>query len=190
MRLSKGFFLCLKNVKLLASASLILGSLPLASADEDEAQRDKGLAIVDIQRVVNESIIGKAARSNVEAQIKKSKAKLSNLQSDLEKGQSELQKQAGVLSASALDERREALSRKQLDVQRSYQDIQEQLAKLNEREIKKVVDEANKVVDALAQERGYTFVFERDRRSVVYASPRIDITEEVIKTLDKRKINL
>jgi outer membrane protein len=190
MRLSRAFFWCLKNVKLLISASLICSSLPIASAEEGEAQRDNLIAIVDIQRVVNESIIGKAARSNVEAQIKKSKAKLSNLQSDLEKAQAELQKQASVLSASALDERREGLRRKQLDVQRAYQDIQEQLAKLNEREIKKVVDEANKLVDALAQERDYTFVFERDRRSVVYASPRIDITEEVIKALDKRKIDL
>jgi Skp family chaperone for outer membrane proteins len=74
-------------------------------------------------------------------------------------------------------------------VQRAYQDIQEQLAKLNEREIKKVVDEANKVVSTLAEEKGYSFVFERDRRSVVYASPRIDITEEVIKTLDKRRVD-
>jgi outer membrane protein len=154
------------------------------------AQAKDTIAIVDIQRVVNESIIGKAARSNMESQVKKAKVKLSNLQADFEKGKTDLQKQAGILSGSALEERKESLGKKQLEVQRAYQDMQEQLAKANEKEIRKVVEEIQKVVDELADDKGYAFIFEKDRQSVIYANPQIDITQDVVKILDKKKIDL
>jgi outer membrane protein len=151
---------------------------------------DEKIAIVDVQRVVNESIIGKAARSNMESQIQKAKVKLGNLQADLEKGKADLQKQSGILSGAALEERRESLGKKQLEAQRVYQDMQEQLAKANDREIRKVVEEVQKVVDELADDKDYTFIFEKDRQSVIYANPGLDITQEVVKILDKRKVDL
>jgi len=167
----------------MASLACVLGWIGVARAEIS-------VAIVDVQRVVNESIIGKAARSNMESQIQKAKVKLSNLQADLEKGKADLQKQSGILSGSALEERREALGKKQLEVQRAYQDIQEQLAKTNDKEIRRVVEEVQKVVDEMADEKGYSFVFEKDRQSVVYANPQIDITQDVVKILDKRKVDL
>jgi outer membrane protein len=167
----------------MASLACVLGWIGVARAEIS-------VAIVDVQRVVNESIIGKAARSNMESQIQKAKVKLSNLQADLEKGKADLQKQSGILSGSALEERREALGKKQLEVQRAYQDMQEQLAKTNDKEIRRVVEEVQKVVDEMADEKGYSFVFEKDRQSVVYANPQIDITQDVVKILDKRKVDL
>jgi len=154
------------------------------------ADQEAGIAIVDVQKVVNQSIIGKAARSNLEREMQKAKVKLSTLQADFEKQKSDLDKQSAVLSGAALEERRENLAKKQRDVQRMYQDMQEQLARLNDKEIKTVVDEVNKVVQELAKERSYEFVFEKDRQAVVYAAPKLDITEEVIAKLDKKKVDL
>lgn len=156
----------------------------------DVVQAQVSVAIVDVQRVVNESIIGKAARSNMESQIQKAKVKLSNLQADLEKSKADLQKQSGILSGSALEERREALEKKQLEVQRAYQDMQEQLAKTNDKEIRQVVEEIQKVVDEMAEDKGYSFIFEKDRQSVIYANPKMDITQDVVKIIDKRKVDL
>jgi Skp family chaperone for outer membrane proteins len=101
-----------------------------------------------------------------------------------------LQKQSGVLSGSALEGRKEALAKKQRDAQKTFQDTQEELAKVNDREIRKVREEIKKVVDEVADDRGYSFVFERDRQSVVFASDRLDITVEVIQRLDKKKVDL
>lgn len=150
----------------------------------------ESIAIVDVQKVVNDSIIGKAAKSNLEREMQKAKVKLSNLQADFEKQKGALEKQAAVMSKAALEDRRDALMKKQQEVQRAYQDSQEQLAKINDREIRKVVDEINKLVKELADDRKYEFVFERDRQAIVYSSSRIDITQEVIKLLDKKKLDL
>ena len=148
------------------------------------------VAIVDTQKVISDSIIGKAAKNNLEGQIKKGQAKLAALKSDFDKQKAELEKQASLLSGSALESRQEALQKKQMELQQSYQEIQEKLAKANETELSKVVGQINDVVSDLADERGYKFVFERDRQSVLYASDKIDITNEVVKILDKKKVAL
>lgn len=82
------------------------------------------IGVVDTQRVLNESVLGKASKSNLEAQIKKGQAKLTAMKSELEKEQAGLQKQSGVLSASALEARKEALGKKQVEFQRAYEDLQ------------------------------------------------------------------
>jgi Skp family chaperone for outer membrane proteins len=53
-----------------------------------------------------------------------------------------------------------------------------------------VVEEIQKVVDEIAGDKGYSFIFEKDRQSVIYANPQIDITQDVVKLLDKRKVDL
>ena len=99
-------------------------------------------------------------------------------------------KQSAILSGTALEERREALAKKQREVQTVYQEAQQQLASLNDKEIKKVVDQISEVVNEIADDRDFEFVFEKDRQAVIYASPRIDITQDVIKILDKKKVDL
>jgi outer membrane protein len=150
----------------------------------------QNIAVVDTQRVVNDSIIGRAARNNFEGEIKKGQAKLAQLKSDFEKQKGDLDKQAAILSGAALEAKREALSKKQIELQRAYQDIQEQLARDNEREMSQVVRQVSNVVQGLAKERGYDFVFERDRQAVVFYSEKVDITAEVVQLLDKQKVAL
>lgn len=150
----------------------------------------ESVALVDTQLVLTQSIIGKAARSNLEGRVKKAQAKLVQSKTDFDKQRGELEKQAAILSGSALEAKKEALGKKQVELQRLYQDAQEELAKANEQELIKVVKEIQLVVDQLAKERKYTFVFEKDRQTVLYSSDRIDISSEVVKILDKKKVAL
>ena len=148
------------------------------------------IAVVDTQAVLNQSIIGKAAKSNVETELKKGQARLAQLKTDFEKASAELGKQAAVLSGAALEDRKEALSKKRTDYERAAMDLRDGVMRKNDTELGKAVKEIEAVVSEFASEEGYTFVFERDRQTVVYASEAIDITESVVQALDKRKIAL
>jgi outer membrane protein len=150
----------------------------------------EAVAVVDTQWVLNQSIVGKAARSNLEGRVKKAQASLAQRKSDFEKERSALEKQAKILSGGALESKKEALGKKQLELQRAYQDAQEELAKANEQEISKVVGEIQSAVKEVAKERKLTFVFEKDRQTVLYAADRIDISSDVVKILDKKKVDL
>jgi len=126
------------------------------------------IALVDTQKILTQSIVGKAARSNLEGRVKKAQARLAQAKGDFDKQRAELEKQAVILSGAALETRKDALGKKQLELQRLYQDTQEELAKANEQELTRVVKEIRSVVDDLAKERKLTFVFEKDRQTVLY----------------------
>lgn len=154
------------------------------------AAQTSSIAIVDMQRIIDSSIIGKAARSNVEIEAKKSQAKIGQLKNDLDKGKVELEKQASLLSGAALDERREQLLKRQRELERAVQDAREDLMRRNSAQIGRVVQEIDSVVKSMAQQRRFTFVLEKDQQTLLYADKRLDITEEVIKTLDQKKVAL
>lgn len=152
--------------------------------------QSSSIAIIDMQRVIDQSIIGKAARSNVEVEAKKSQAKIGQLKSEFEKGRADLEKQATLLSGSALDDRREQLVKRQRELERVAQDARDDLMRRNSAQIGRVVQEIDGIVKSLAQQRRYTFIFEKDQQTILYADQRLDITDEVIKTLDQKKVAL
>jgi outer membrane protein len=176
----------LQIITLLGAFSLS-SLLPISARAVD---KDSEVAVVDVQRVINESIIGRAARKNVEILVSESKVRLASLKASLETQALELKKQGAVLSKSAMDEKASALEKQQLDLQRKYQDLQEEIARRNSEELSKVVCEVATTVEELAEAHRYVAVFENDRRVVVYHSPRLDITNQVIEILDKKKIAL
>ena len=155
-----------------------------------DAQSDGDVVVVDVQRVVNESIIGKAARKNVEVLVSESKVKLAALKAELDRRTADLEKQRAILSKSALEERAAALEKQQREMQRKYQDFQEDIGRRNSEELSKVVKEVSSTVEEIAKAEKYIAVLEKDQRVVVYYSSRLDITDRVIKTLDKKKIAL
>lgn len=148
------------------------------------------IAVVDVERIVADSIMGKAARNTVEAEAKKGQAKLEQLKSDYDRERAALQKQASLLSGSALDEKKDLLAKKERDFMRVQQDLQESLMRKNSEQIGKVVSEVQEIVKTMAKDRNNAFVLERDKQFVIYVNPQIDITDEVIKELDKKKIAL
>lgn len=164
----------------------VLCALSVATPAFSESETK--IAVVDIQKIITDSVVGKAARNNVDNEAKKSQAKLEPLKVDYERGQADLQKQAALLSRSALEERKDQLDKKRVDFERAVQDVREQFTKKNEEQIGRVVKEIESVVQELAAERNYTFVLERDGQSVVYAGDKIDISQEIIKILDKKHV--
>lgn len=147
-----------------------------------------GIYVVDVQRVINDSIIGKAARTNVETELKKREAQLGASRSEYERLKADVEKQKSVLSGAALDAKKELVRKKEIELTREVQDQRQELERKNEREISRVVDEVRQTIKDLADQKQYSFIVEKDVSLVVYADPRLDVTDQVIKMLDSKKL--
>lgn len=150
--------------------------------------RAEPIVFVDMQRLIDESIIGKAAKNDVEAEARKRQSELLAQQRDLEKVRGELEKQKGVLSPTAFDERSEALVKRQKEFERNAQDFQEELSRKSQAAVGRVVKEIQTVVDEYSQSHGFGLVLERDGRSVLYVRPEFDISEQIITILNEKKL--
>lgn len=174
----------MKVLAAIVSAALCAGTVRA----EDRPRGDDVIYVVDMQRVVTESIAGKAAKNDLEAALKKSKANVERSQLELKSMQDALQRQAAVLSKSALEAKQEELRKRSREIRRSVSDETNQVARKNNAAVEVIVVEVQKVLKDLAQKDGVRFIVERGQNFVVYANPKLDITNDVIKLFDQRRI--
>lgn len=169
---------------------LVSSVLFAASATQARAEEVDAIYFVDMQRVINESIIGKAAKSDLEAEVKKREAGLAKLQGDFKALRADVEKQASLLSAEALKGKQDAVEKKGRELERAMQDQREELTKKNNEAVGKVVQEVDAVISELAKDKGYKMIMEKDARLVVYADKSLDLSDEIIKTLDSKKVSM
>lgn len=143
--------------------------------------------VVDIQKVIDDSIVGKAAKNNVELDAKKSQAKLNLLKNELQKMDEDLKKQAGILSAEALEQKQQLAMRKEQELSTALQDQRTEFLKKNDAEIQRIVKEIRAIVSTLAEKEKYKFVIEKDHRFVLYAGQEHDLTSKVVELLNEKQ---
>jgi outer membrane protein len=69
------------------------------------------------------------------------------------------------------------------DFQRKQREFREDLNQRRNEELAQVVEHANRVIRQIAEQEKYDIIFQ----DAVFASPRIDITDKVIKALESGK---
>ena len=77
--------------------------------------------------------------------------------------------------------RQRELAEMDKDFQRRQREFREDLNQRRNEELAVVLERANKVIKQIAEAEKYDIIFQE----AVYASPRIDITEKVLKALNK-----
>ena len=69
------------------------------------------------------------------------------------------------------------------DFQRKQREFREDLNQRRNEELAQVIEQANRVIRQLAEQEKYDIIFQE----AVFANPRIDITDRVIKALEGSK---
>ncbi len=146
--------------------------------------------VVDINRVLEDSIAGKAARNDLQDEAKHVQARLQKEQANLEVLRKKLTKQSKLLSADALEEKAEKFRDKERALARKVRDQKETLDRESAKRIARIVKDIDVVVTNLAKEKNYPVVLEKDPKVVVFVDDEHDLTKEVIQALDERNTSL
>ncbi len=170
----------MKKMMVLAS---ILSFLLFTSA---AVAAEMKIGYVDLQKALNMSSSGKAAKEKMKAKFKDYDADVQKKQDELKKLKDDLEKQAMLLSAEARAAKERDYQQKVKDYQRMTKDIQEELQQADQDYTRKILEEIFKVVQSLGKQEGYTLVLEKTESSILYASDAIDLTDRVIQTYDKQ----
>jgi outer membrane protein len=143
----------------------------------------KKIAVVDLQKIIDESTAGKRSSEEIKAQGKKMEETLQEKGTEIEELKKSLDQKALVLSDQARGEKENELREKLNDftsLQRRYQDV---LRDLNNSLMKEVLEDILKIAEDIGKREGYTLIMQR-RGVVLYAPDAIDITDKVIKEYD------
>lgn len=142
------------------------------------------VGFVDIQRVLARSVAGVAAREQLEKEKAAMQKQVDGHRSDIDKLRDELDKKGQLLSSDARREKQEQLERKVRDARRLVDDLQGTLQKKEEALLAKVLQDVSGLIQKVGKEKGFSMVLERQRSSILYASPDADLTDDVLRVYD------
>jgi outer membrane protein len=142
------------------------------------------LGYVDLQKALNLSESGKAAKEKIQKKVKDHEGAIDARQKELKKLKDELEKQALLLSEEARGAKERDYQQKLKEFQRYTKDIQDELQQQDADFTRQILEDLFKVIKGIGEKEGYTMILEQSESSLLYADDKIDLTDKVIKAYD------
>src|SRR5262245_50407036 len=118
------------------------------------------IAYVDLQRALEETEEGKAAKKKLKAEFEKKQKELDQRQEELKKMKADLDKQQAILKPDALQAKQQELQQKLVSLQETYMRLQKDLQEKEATETGRIFKKMKTVIAQIAQAENVTFVFE------------------------------
>ncbi len=159
-----------------------LGLLLVVGTSLAAQAQDLKIGFVNTERIFREAAPAKAATAKLEQEFSRRDKDLQELAARVKSSAERLDKDAPVLSEADRSKRQRELSEMDKDFQRRQREFREDLNQRRNEELAAVLEKANKVIRQLAEAEKYDIVFQE----AVYYSPRIDMTDKVLKALNAK----
>jgi outer membrane protein len=166
----------MKSIRVTAVVATALLALAGAGAQAQELK----IGYVNSDRVLREAAPAKAAQAKLETEFSKREKDLNDIGSRLKAASDKLDKDAPTLSEAERNRRQRDLIDQDREFQRKRREFQEDLTARKNEELAAVVDRANRVIKQIFETEKYDLVIQE----AVFAGPRVDITDKVIKALN------
>jgi outer membrane protein len=166
----------LKQPLLFAIAALFAASAVHAQSN------DLKIGVVFVERILKESAPAKKAQQKLEKEFQARDQEIQKLSRQGKDLQTILEKESVTMSETDRRAREAELGRVSRDLQRLQREFREDFNVRRNEEFQGIIERANKVVQEIAEKEKYDLILQD---AVVYRSPRVDITEKVLKVLDK-----
>jgi Skp family chaperone for outer membrane proteins len=167
-----------------AIAILVLLASTVTSAVAQDTPR---IGAINLSYVARSSKIGKSELAKIDDASGKKAAEIDIKAVELQRQQAALQKTSLGLSPRASADLQRAFEKSRVELQRFQQDAQAEIASLQTKFELDFRARLQPVIDEISNEKGLHFVFGLEEAAIVWWSPAVDISEEVVKRLDGGK---
>ena len=154
----------------------------LLTAGSSLLAQELKIGFVSTERVFKEATPAVKALKKLEAEFAPREAEIKKVGDSAAVLQLKLEKEGMTMSASQRRERESELGRLTRDLQRMQREFREDLNLRKNEELATVLQGANRVIKEIAEKENYDLILQE----AVYRSPRLDITDKVIKALSEK----
>tara|TARA_B100000035_G_scaffold233403_1_gene201667 strand:+ start:44837 stop:45325 length:489 start_codon:yes stop_codon:yes gene_type:complete len=146
------------------------------------ANSEVKIGFVQVDQILKNAPQTAASNKKLEKEFKKRTDTLKKAIQEIQKEEKDFAKNSLTLS----DKEKEKISRKlqqsKIDAQRDERELREDIDIRRREEINELQTEVNKTIEKIAADQKFDLIV---YQGVAYASPKIDITDQVIKALGK-----
>jgi len=167
----------MKETPLKTLTTLLAGVLLCAAVSVPA--NDMKVGFVSTERLFRESAPAVRALKKLEKEFQNRDAEVQKLAKQAKDLQAQLEKEGVTMSESDRRNKEQDLARMNRDLQRVQREFREDLNLRKNEELALVLERANKVIQEIAEKEKFDLILQE----AVYRSPRIDITDKVLKAL-------
>lgn len=141
------------------------------------------IVFIDIDAVINQSIIGKKLNKNLNDNFKKEDAKIAELEKKLKDRENEILKQKNILSEDELNKKFQNLRKDINDFNKKKINISEKFRKEKLEQTNKLVGKLNLILSKFAEQNSISMIVQK--QNIVMGKSDLDITKEIINIFNK-----
>ncbi len=141
--------------------------------------QDLKIGFVNSERIMRDSAPAKSATAKLEAEFSKREKELRDMQNRLKSMSDKLEKDMPVLAESDRIKRQREVADYGQEFQNKNRRYREDLMQRRNEEFAAVLERINKTINGIAQSEKYDLIVQ----DAVYFSPKVDITDRVLKAL-------
>jgi outer membrane protein len=156
-------------------------ALLLAAASAGAA--DVKIGFVDVERIRRESAPAERASRQLEKEFAPRAQELQRREAQIKSLQGSLEKEAITMVESERRSKEQELQRMTVDFQRMQREYREDLNLRRNQELASLFERADRVIKKIAEAEQFDLIVQE----AVFRSPRIDITDRVLKALAEGK---
>jgi len=148
------------------------------------AQDTVRIGAVSLAYVARSSKTGQSALAEIEKFVTQKESEAALKAAALEKQRVELQKTGAGPSARSIADLQKAFDKSRVDFERFQQDTRAEIEGMQAKFDADFRIKLAPVIDAVSKEKGLQFVFGLEQAGIVWWSPAVDISADVVKRLD------
>lgn len=140
---------------------------------------------INLQRLVNESKMGKSAREDILKLRREKEKAVAAKQEQINRLRNEINTKAASMSAAEKQDKVEALKKLYKDYQRMVADAKEDISREDRELVALILKKADGILKKVAKKKRFSIIL-KDPNAIGYLDPDVDITDLVLKELNKK----
>ncbi len=146
------------------------------------AAAEPKIGYISLDRVFRDAAPAVRAQKKLEQEFSKREQEMQKLAEQLRKLQESLEKNSVTMGESERRTKEREFAEMNKDFQRKQRELREDGNQRRNEELAAIIERANRAIKIIAESEKYDIIFQE----AVYASPRIDLTDKVIKALEDK----
>ena len=167
-------------MKIVALLVALTASLPVSYASAADTLK---IGYVNTQRIFRDAPTAVKAAKKIELEFSTRDQDLQQIAKQLQSMQEALEKNAVTMAESERRTKEKELNEQSREFQRKQREFREDLNLRQNEENAAIIEKANKAIKQLAEAEKYDLILQ----DVVWVSPKLDVTEKIIKALSESK---
>jgi len=174
----------MRNCKTLIMAVVMAAALVFAGVASADGLK---VAVIDINRILNESEAGKVAKKKIEGRYEELKKKVEEKQEEAKKLKDEIDKQKIILGKEKLKEKEDSLNAKIGELRQMTQEAEKEMQTRQGELTQDVLKSIKVKLEKLVTDEKIDLVLDQAQGGVVHFNPSIDLTARVLDLVNKEK---